>query len=128
MSLLMLHTFVGSSNVAVRETVREPMKAISEAWSISIKQAAWISTFVERGAANGKSPVEIMDLRRICPMRTWTHRVRACFFRVTTRLADQPGTPERSAWSANFSSRADEIACSIDFGVDTDTVRWLTSI
>jgi natural product biosynthesis luciferase-like monooxygenase protein len=59
---LMLHTFVGPDEDEVREIVRGPMKEYLRSSVDLIKQAAWsFPTFVQRGAENGKSPVEIMD-------------------------------------------------------------------
>ena len=61
---LMLHTFVGDDDDEVRETVRGPMKEYLRSSLDLIKAAAWsFPTFVQRGAENGKTPVEIMDSR-----------------------------------------------------------------
>ena len=59
---LMLHSFVGDDDGAVRETVRKPMKEYLRSSVDLIRQAAWsFPTFVQRGAENGKNPLEIME-------------------------------------------------------------------
>jgi natural product biosynthesis luciferase-like monooxygenase protein len=59
---LMLHTFIGADEEATRETAREPMKKYLRSSVDLIKKAAWsFPTFVERGAASGKTPQEVME-------------------------------------------------------------------
>ncbi|HQS31158.1 MupA/Atu3671 family FMN-dependent luciferase-like monooxygenase [Polaromonas sp.] len=120
---LMLHTFVGDDEEAVRAVVREPMKAYLRSSMDLIKQAAWsFPTFVERGAAHGKSPVEIMDSEELSPedMDALLEHAFSRYY-ATSGLF---GTPGRCVAMAGKLRQAgvDEIACLIDFGIDTDTV------
>ena len=120
----MLHTFVGDDEDEVRETVREPMKEYLRSSVDLIKQAAWsFPAFEQRGGdASGKSPVEIMDSQPLSPRR-WT-RCSTTPSSATSRPA-ACSARRSAAWRWSTSSRAsgvDEIACLIDFGVDTDAV------
>ena len=120
---LMLHTFVGQDEDAVRETVRGPMKAYLRSSVDLIKQAAWsFPTFVQRGAVNGTSPVEIMDSAALSDQD-----MDALLEHAFSRYYDSSalfGTPERCLAMVDKLRDAgvDEIACLIDFGVDADTV------
>ena len=120
---LMLHTFVGEDEDAVRAVVREPMKAYLRSSVDLIKQAAWsFPAFVERGAAHGKSPLEIMDSEALSPedMDALLEHAFSRYYAVSGLF----GTPERCTIMAGKLRQAgvDEIACLIDFGIDTDTV------
>jgi len=119
----MLHTFVGDDEVAVRAMVREPMKAYLRSSVDLIKQAAWsFPAFVERGAAHGKSPVEIMDSEELSPedMDALLEHAFSRYYASSGLF----GTPGRCVAIAGKLRQAgvDEIACLIDFGIDTDTV------
>jgi len=120
---LMLHTFVGEDDDGVRETVRGPMKEYLRSSLDLIKQAAWsFPTFVQRGAENGKTPVEIMDSR---PLRE--EEMDALLEHAFSRYYGTSalfGTPQRCLALVEKLEAAgvDEIACLIDFGVDADTV------
>ncbi|MDB5883556.1 MAG: MelG protein (non-ribosomal peptide synthetase)-like protein [Ramlibacter sp.] len=120
---LMLHTFVGQDEDEVRETVRGPMKEYLRSSVDLIKQAAWsFPTFVQRGAENGKSPVEIMDAQ---PMTT--QEMDALLEHAFSRYYGTSalfGTPARCLELVEKlkSVGVDEIACLIDFGIDTETV------
>jgi natural product biosynthesis luciferase-like monooxygenase protein len=120
---LMLHTFVGQDEDEVRETVRGPMKEYLRSSVDLIKQAAWsFPTFVQRGAENGKSPVEIMDSQPLSE-EEMDALLEHAFSRYygTSALFGTParclGLVEKLKWAG-----VDEIACLIDFGVHTDTV------
>jgi natural product biosynthesis luciferase-like monooxygenase protein len=120
---LMLHTFVGPDEDEARETVRGPMKAYLRSSMDLIRQAAWtFPTFVQRGAEQGKTPAEIMEAQPLSPEET-----DALLEHAFSRYYDTSalfGTPERcSAIVAKMKDAGvDEIACLIDFGIDTDTV------
>ena len=120
---LMLHTFVGDDEDAVRETVREPMKEYLRSSVDLIRQAAWsFPTFVQRGAANGKTAVEIMDAAPLS-----AQELDALLEHAFARYYGSSGlfgTPERCLALVDKLGAAgvDEIACLIDFGVATDTV------
>ncbi len=120
---LMLHTFVGEDEDAVRETVREPMKAYLRSSVDLIKQAAWsFPTFVQRGAANGKSPLEVMDSEALSAedMDALLEHAFARYYASSGLF----GTPSRCQALVGKLQQAgvDEIACLIDFGIDTNTV------
>ncbi len=120
---LMLHTFVGSDEDSVRETVRGPMKDYLRSSVDLIKQAAWsFPTFVQRGAANGLSPVEIMDAEPLS-----AEDMDALLDHAFTRYYGTSalfGTPEHclSLVAQIKSAGVDEIACLIDFGIAPELV------
>jgi natural product biosynthesis luciferase-like monooxygenase protein len=120
---LMLHTFVGRDEDEVRETVRGPMKEYLRSSVDLIKQAAWtFPTFVQRGGEQGKSPVEIMDSQPLSPedMDALLEHAFARYYGTSALF----GTPQRclSLVDKFKGAGVDEIACLIDFGVETDTV------
>ncbi|NPC57303.1 MupA/Atu3671 family FMN-dependent luciferase-like monooxygenase [Caenimonas soli] len=120
---LMLHTFIGQDEDEVRETVRGPMKEYLRSSVDLIKQAAWtFPTFVQRGGEQGKSPVEIMDAQPLSP-QDMDALLEHAFTRYygTSALF---GTPRRCLALVDKLKGAgvDEIACLIDFGIETDTV------
>jgi natural product biosynthesis luciferase-like monooxygenase protein len=120
---LMLHTFVGDDEDAVRETVRGPMKAYLRSSLDLIKQAAWtFPTFVQRAASNGKSPLEIMDAEPLsaADMDALLEHAFSRYYGTSALF----GTPARClALVEQFKEAGvDEIACLIDFGIDSETV------
>jgi natural product biosynthesis luciferase-like monooxygenase protein len=120
---LMLHTFVGQDEQAVREIVRGPMKAYLRSSVDLIKQAAWtFPTFVQRGAHDGKSPLEIMDSQPLSDeeMDALLEHAFSRYYETSALF----GTPQRCAALVSKLKDAgvDEIACLIDFGVGTKTV------
>jgi natural product biosynthesis luciferase-like monooxygenase protein len=120
---LMLHTFVGPDEDAVRETVRQPMKEYLRSSVDLIRQAAWtFPTFVQRGAADGRTAVEIMDSAPLLPdeMDALLDHAFARYYGTSGLF----GTPERCLAMVDRLSEAgvDEIACLIDFGIAPDTV------
>jgi len=65
---VMLHTFVGTDEDAVKETVREPMKSYLRSSVQLIKQAAWtFPTFKQKADATGKTPAEIFEEEDLSP-------------------------------------------------------------
>ena len=120
---LMLHTFVGKDEDSVRETVRGPMKDYLRSSVDLIKQAAWsFPTFVQRGAANGLSPVEIMDAAPLS-----AEDMDALLDHAFTRYYGTSalfGTPEHclNLVAQIKSAGVDEIACLIDFGIAPELV------
>jgi natural product biosynthesis luciferase-like monooxygenase protein len=120
---LMLHTFVGQDEDAVREMVRGPMKAYLRSSLDLIKQAAWtFPTFVQRAASKGKSPLEIMDAEPLsaADMDALLEHAFSRYYGSSALF----GTPARCLALVDKFKEAgvDEIACLIDFGVDSDTV------
>ena len=120
---LMLHTFVGENENSVRETVRGPMKDYLRSSVDLIKQAAWsFPTFIQRGAANGLSPVEIMDAEPLS-----AQDMDALLDHAFTRYYSTSalfGTPEHclNLVAQIKSAGVDEIACLIDFGIAPELV------
>ena len=120
---LMLHTFVGKDEDSVRETVRGPMKEYLRSSVDLIKQAAWsFPTFVQRGAANGLSPVEIMDAEPLS-----AEDMDALLDHAFTRYYGTSalfGTPEHclNLVAQIKLAGVDEIACLIDFGIAPELV------
>ena len=116
---LMLHTFVGDDDEVVREQVREPMKAYLRSSIGLIKAAAWsFPTFKQKTTdANGQfslrdlSETEMEDVLEFSFERYF--ETSALFGSIPTclRTVDRVRT-----------AGVDEVACLIDFGVDTDTV------
>jgi hypothetical protein len=120
---LMLHTFVGDDDDEVRETVRGPMKEYLRSSIDLIKQAAWsFPTFVQRGAQDGKTPVEIMDSHPLSEeeMDALLEHAFSRYYGTSALF----GTPQRCLALVEKLKEAgvDEIACLIDFGVDADAV------
>lgn len=120
---LMLHTFVGDDDDEVRETVRGPMKEYLRSSLDLIKQAAWsFPTFVQRGAADGKTPVEVMDSRPLTEdeMDALLEHAFERYYGTSALF----GTPARCLALVEKLKDAgvDEIACLIDFGVEADAV------
>jgi hypothetical protein len=119
----MLHTFVGDDDDKVRETVRKPMKDYLRSSVDLIKQAAWsFPTFVQRGAADGKSPVEIMDAAPLTDAEL-DALLEHAFSRYygTSALFGTPGRCLAMVQKLRDCG-VDEIACLVDFGVETQTV------
>ncbi len=120
---LMLHTFVGDDDDEVRERVRGPMKEYLRSSVDIIRQAAWsFPTFVQRAAQGGRSPVEVMDAEPLS-----AEELDALLEHAFNRYYGTSalfGTHERCLQRVGEIGAAgvDEIACLIDFGVDTDTV------
>jgi natural product biosynthesis luciferase-like monooxygenase protein len=120
---LMLHTFIGADEDATRETAREPMKKYLRSSVDLIKKAAWsFPTFVERGAASGKTPQEVMESAPLSDdeMDALLDHAFNRYYGTSALI----GTPERCLELVDKVQAAgvDEIACLIDFGVAPATV------
>jgi natural product biosynthesis luciferase-like monooxygenase protein len=120
---LMLHTFVGDDEEAVRETVRQPMKHYLRSAVDLVRQAAWsFPTFVQRSAKDGRTPVEIMESAPLSE-----DDVDALLEHAFNRYYGTSalfGTRERCLAMVEKLRDAgvDEISCLIDFGIDMQTV------
>ncbi|HSV44749.1 MAG TPA: MupA/Atu3671 family FMN-dependent luciferase-like monooxygenase, partial [Ramlibacter sp.] len=120
---LMLHTFVGNDEDAVRETVRQPMKDYLRGAMDLIRQAAWsFPTFVQRAAQDGKTPAEILDARPLSD-----EEMDALLEHAFNRYYGSSalfGTPQRCLALVDKLKAAGvhEIACLVDFGIATETV------
>ncbi|MGZ5847986.1 MAG: MupA/Atu3671 family FMN-dependent luciferase-like monooxygenase, partial [Ramlibacter sp.] len=120
---LMLHTFIGADEDATRETAREPMKKYLRSSVDLIKKAAWsFPTFVERGAASGKTPQEVMESAPLseAEMDALLDHAFNRYYGTSALI----GTPERCLELVDKVQAAgvDEIACLIDFGIAPATV------
>ncbi|HUR90145.1 MAG TPA: MupA/Atu3671 family FMN-dependent luciferase-like monooxygenase [Ramlibacter sp.] len=120
---LMLHTFVGDDDAAVRETVRKPMKDYLRSSVDLIRQAAWsFPTFVQRAAQDGKNPVEIMEQAPLAEdeMDALLEHAFNRYYGASALF----GTKERclSMVEKLRDAGVDEIACLVDFGIPTQLV------
>ena len=107
---LMLHTFVGEHEDAVRDTVHEPLLAYLR---------GHLDMYRERGVADG---VLALDTARIS-QRDERELAELAFERYFTN-SGLFGTPERCLEQVERIRAAgvDEVACLVDFGVDRTTV------
>ncbi|WP_332815911.1 MupA/Atu3671 family FMN-dependent luciferase-like monooxygenase [Ramlibacter sp.] len=120
---LMLHTFVGTDEERTRETARGPMKQYLRSAVDLVRQAAWsFPTFVERAAASGKSPLEIMESAPLSDedMDALLDHAFDRYYGTSALI----GTPQRCLELVGKVQAAgvDEIACLIDFGIAPDAV------
>ncbi|TFZ02999.1 LLM class flavin-dependent oxidoreductase [Ramlibacter henchirensis] len=120
---LMLHTFIGADEDATRETARGPMKKYLRSSVDLIKKAAWsFPTFVQRGAASGKTPQEVMESAPLSDgeMDALLDHAFNRYYGTSALI----GTPERCLELVDKVQAAgvDEIACLIDFGIAPATV------
>jgi len=110
---LMLHTFVGEDDDAVRELVREPMKSYLGSSFDLIKAAAWdFPAFRKAADASGRAALESLapeDLDEVLEFSFARYYETGALFgtsdtclRMLTRVRD---------------AGVDEVACLIDFGV-----------
>jgi natural product biosynthesis luciferase-like monooxygenase protein len=120
---LMLHTFVGEDRDALRDTVRRPMKQYLQSSIDLIRGAAWtFPPFLRRAAATGKSPTEIFDSKDLSAEDTEALLDHA--FERYFETSGLFGTPDTCLKIVDKLRAAgvDELACLIDFGVETDAV------
>lgn len=116
---LMLHTFVGEDDEAVREIVRAPMKAYLQSSIQLIKKAAWsFPTFKQKTTddtggfqLDGLSPDEIDTVLDHAFERYYET---SGLFGSPQRCLDRVADVEAIG--------VDEIACLLDFGIDAQTV------
>jgi natural product biosynthesis luciferase-like monooxygenase protein len=120
---MMLHTFVGDDEDAVRETVRGPMKAYLRSAVDLVRQAAWtFPTFVQRSSGSGKTPLEIMESEPLseADMDALLEHAFARYYNSSALF----GSPQRCLAMVDMLRDAgvDEIGCLIDFGIEADAV------
>jgi natural product biosynthesis luciferase-like monooxygenase protein len=120
---LMLHTFVAPDEDLARETAREPMKRYLRSAMDLVRKAAWtFPTFVQRAAADGRTPLEIMESAPLseAEMDALLDHAFQRYYGTSALI----GTPERCLEMVDKVQAAgvDEIACLIDFGIAPDTV------
>jgi natural product biosynthesis luciferase-like monooxygenase protein len=120
---LMLHTFVAPDEDAARETARQPMKNYLRSAMDLVRKAAWtFPTFVQRGAAEGRTPMEIMESAPLSAeeMDALLEHAFNRYYGTSALI----GSPERCLEMVDKVQAAgvDEIACLIDFGIAPDTI------
>lgn len=118
---LMLHTFVGEDEDAVRQAVREPMKAYLRSSVDLIRQAAWtFPTFVQRAGSSGKSPLEIMESQALSAedMDALLEHAFARYYKGSALFGSQARCLAMVAQLRE--AGVDDVACLIDFGVNHD--------
>ena len=119
---LMLHTFVGTDNDEVREIVREPMKSYLSSSMKLAMDFAWSFPAFKRPGGEDSKPEDI-DLSSLSEEEVDTI-LNFAFDRYfeTSGLFGDVGTCV-SMLHACAGIGVDEIACLLDFGVDTGMVK-----
>ncbi len=118
---LMLHTFVGENNDEVRELVREPMKDYLRSAMKLVLDFAWaFPAFKRPGGADSKP--EDIDIKSLTEEETDT--ILDFAFERYFETSGLFGTPETCSKMIDRCKAADvdEIACLLDFGVETAKV------
>ena len=121
---LMLHTFVGDDEDAVRDAVREPLKAyLGESFSL-LREYAWSFPAFQRPEGSTPSDGGLTDdVFRDLDAEDLDAVLEFAFLRYyeTSGLF---GTPERCRAMVDSLKGigVNEVACLIDFGIDTDDV------
>ena len=117
---LMLHTFVGEDEARVKDLVREPLKAYLSTSMGLLKQHAhtFFAAFTRPGArqADGDILASLSDEER----ETMLEHAFERYFQTSGLF----GTVDRAAVTVRKLHQVgiDEVACLVDFGVDTDAV------
>ncbi|MEQ9004148.1 MAG: LLM class flavin-dependent oxidoreductase, partial [Pseudomonadales bacterium] len=118
---LMLHTFVGSDNDVVRELVREPMKSYLSSSMKLAMDYAWAFPAFKRPGGDDAKPEDV-DLKSLSDEETDTILNFAFerYFETSGLFGDVDTCVAMLARCAE--AGVDEIACLLDFGVDTQMV------
>lgn len=121
--VLMLHTFVGQDEDQVRRVAREPMKGYLKSAVDLVKRAAWtFPTIVNRADSAGVTPQEMFEKEALSPEDL--DQLLDHAFERYYQTSGLFGTPEsaRDIVRRVTEIGVDELACLIDFGIDTDLV------
>ncbi|MDE9451636.1 LLM class flavin-dependent oxidoreductase [Aliiroseovarius sp. Z3] len=121
--VLMLHSFVGDDEDTVRELAREPMKSYLRSSVDLLKKASWTSPLIaERAEGKGLTPQEMFEKEELSPEDLDVLLDHA--FDRYYRTSGLFGTPDSAGEIVRRVAEmgVDEIACLIDFGIDTDVV------
>ena len=115
----MLHTFVGDEDEAVRNIVREPMKDYLASSMSLVVDFAWSFPAFERPGGPDQKPEDV-DLKSLSEDET--DAILEFAFERYYETSGLMGTPDACERMLELCKDADidEIACLIDFGVDTD--------
>jgi len=118
---LMLHTFVGADDEEVRELVRQPMKDYLGASMKLVLGFAWTFPAFKRPGGADTAPEDV-DLESLSEEETDT--ILDFAFERYFETSGLFGTPETCLRMVERCKQAgaDEIACLLDFGVDTEEV------
>jgi natural product biosynthesis luciferase-like monooxygenase protein len=118
---LMLHTFVGDDDDRVREIVRQPMKDYLGASMKLVLGFAWTFPAFKRPGQAGAEPEDI-DLGSLSEEES--DAILEFAFERYYETSGLFGTPETCIEMVGRCKAigVDEIACLLDFGVDTDAV------
>jgi natural product biosynthesis luciferase-like monooxygenase protein len=118
---MMLHTFIGEEDEVVRETVRGPMKTYLKSSVDLLKKASWDSPlFKKKADASGKTPQDIFEEKDLTD-EEMDALLDFAFERyyMTSGLFGTPDSAQQIVRDV-AAIGVDEIACLVDFGVDTD--------
>ena len=117
----MLHTFVGADDAEIRRIVREPMKEYLGSAMALVVDFAWSFPAFERPGGPDSKPEDV-DLRSLSGDEI--DAILEFAFERYYETSGLFGTPEVCERMLQRCKDADidEIACLIDFGVDTDVV------
>ncbi len=118
---VMLHTFVGPDANMVEQHVRQPLKDYLKSAMFLVKSAAWqFPTFKRMSEDQGKTLDEFFETISDEDMDGLLEFAFQRYFHTSGLF----GTPESCMEMADKVKAADvdEIACLIDFGIDTDLV------
>ena len=118
--VLMLHTFVGEDADAVKETVREPMKGYLRSAMQLIQQHAWSFPAFKRLAREERS----FEDNFLSLSKEDTEALLDHSFERYYESSGLFGTVERCVEIVERCRAVgvDEVACLIDYGIDSDTV------
>jgi natural product biosynthesis luciferase-like monooxygenase protein len=120
---LMLHAFVGDDLEAVRETVRKPFIEYLKLSADLVKRARWeFPAFAQPGKERAGDAASAAEERELTPLELdamMDHTFERYF-----RTSGLFGTPDTCLPMVEALSGVgvDEIACLVDFGVETDVV------
>ncbi len=120
---MMLHTFISEDESFVRETAREPMKSYLKSSVDLLKKASWSTPLiVEKSQTKGMSPAEMFEQKDLTQEETEALLDHA--FERYYQTSGLFGTPQSAKAMVRSLTEigVDEIACLIDFGIDTDVV------
>ena len=121
--VLMLHSFVGEDDDTVRNVARDPMKGYLKSAVDLVRRAAWtFPTIINRADSAGMTPQEMFE-KEALSAEDLDQLLNHAFERYY-RTSGLFGTPETAKEIVRkvASIGVDEIACLIDFGIDTDLV------
>lgn len=118
---LMLHTFVGDDMDTVRELVREPMKDYLRSSMKLVIDFAWAFPAFKRPGGEESTPDDV-DIKSLSEEESET--ILDFAFERYFETSGMFGTPDICQQMVNRCKGAgiDEIACLLDFGVETDLI------